>query len=287
MLRPALIAFALCLTLANGAAFAQTAKPDDREIVVTGSRAVDIKDATQFARHASAPVDGQLAKFNHAVCPRVLGLPDPLATQIEDRMSDVAVAAGAQVAKRPCKGNMVLIVTDDGSDLVRRMQKVRSHLIVGLEADELRALIKTPGPVRSWTFTAVENEDGQGISDPMDGSPVTLEVRSASHISLPTQQSIGVAIVVINSDALPGKSGVQIADYAAMRTLARTNPVEGGGKIETILALFGEGGATLPELSAADLAYLQSLYAMPGTRDSRDQVSRIARDVRKASTGAP
>jgi hypothetical protein len=275
------LAIAACLMLVSGTAFAQT----EKEIVVTGNRAVDIRDATQFARHASVPVDGQLAKFNHAVCPRVLELQDPLATQIEDRMADVATAAGAQVAKRPCKGNMVLIVTDDGADLVRRMQKARSHLIVGLEASEVRALIKTPGPARSWTFTAVENEDGQAVSDPMDGSPVTLEVRSASHISAPTRQSIGLAIVVIDTSAIVGKSGVQIADYAAMRTLAKTNAVE-GGKIDTILGLFGEGGATLPEISAADLAYLQSLYATPGTRYGLDQVHQIARGVHKAA-GTP
>lgn len=280
MLRPALGA---CLMLVSGTAFAQTA---EKEIVVTGNRPVDIRDATQFARHASAPVDGQLAKFNSPVCPRVLGLPEQLARQIEDRMADVALAAGAQVAQRGCKGNMVLIVSDDGADLVRRMQKIRSHLIAGLEARDVRALIRAPGPVRSWTFTAVENEDGQVASDPMDGSPTTLEVRSASHIAPPTRQSIGIAIVVIDTQAIVGKNGVQVADYAAMRTLARTNPVE-GGRIDTILGLFGEGGATLPELSAADLTYLQSLYAMPGTRYGRDQIGRIARDVRKASAGAP
>lgn len=73
-------------------------------------------------------------------------------------------------------------------------------------------------------------------------------------------------MVVIDWPAMMGKSAIQLADYAAMRTFAKTRPVGGGGRVDTILALFDADSTAPAELSETDLAYLTSLYAMPGTR---------------------
>jgi len=82
------------------------------------------------------------------------------------------------------------------------------------------------------------------------------------------------------------KTVIQLADYATMRALARTRPVEDVEGIGTILTLFDS--ATPPQsVTDADVAYLTALYAMPGTRSLNYQVGRIAKGVKGASAPKP
>lgn len=259
------------------------AKPaDGNDIVVTARKPVEKKEALQFTRAASAPVERQLAKFNRDVCPVAIGFPAKVAERIVDRMRDVADAAGIKVDKPGCKGNMVLLAARDGSDMVREMQRLQTHLIDGLAPREIRAQIASHEPVHSWTLTATQNEYGDDPVSSGDGKPV-LEVFTASHMNPPTQQAIQLSVVIIDWPAMLGKTTMQIADYAAMRTLAKTRPLAGSGPIDSILALFDARSAPPPELSEADFAYLRGLYAMPGTRFDYFQIGQISDAVKKAA----
>lgn len=257
------------------------------DIVVTGRKGVEARDALAFARSASAPIDGQLAKFNIAVCPMAIGFPAAMGAQIVSRMRDVATAAGAKLEKPGCKGNMVVVAAKDGLEMVREMRRLHTPLIDGLGPHDFNAVVATQGPVRSWCLTRVENAFGDPAVNSGDGSARTMEVYSGSNINPPTQQSIGLAVVVIEWSAMEGKTTIQIADYAAMRTLAKTNPAKAGGVVQTSLALFDAGAKAPPELSAADLAYLQGLYTLPGARRADFQVGQISNGVKKASQAEP
>lgn len=269
-----------------GATEAPVRKPADKsvsgDIIVTGRKPVQRKDALTYARDTSVSIDGQLARFNDPVCPMVIAFPKVIAEQIVARIRDVAEAAGLRVAKAGCKGNVVLIATDNGSAVIRELKRRGASLLGGLDPFDVDRLIKDPGPVHAWTLTQLENEEGEKPIVPMVGLPET-RVRSVSHINPSTQQAIYLSVVMVDWPVMYGKSSVQIADYAAMRTLAITRPAKGDGVVDTILALFDPAAKGLPELSAADLAYLQSLYAMPGTRSDRYQMLKIGNDVLKAS----
>ena len=78
----------------------------------------------------------------------------------------------------------------------------------------------------------------------------------------------------------------QLADYAAMRTLARTRPADGTGHeagegSDTILTLFAPGDpAGRPRgLTTFDAGYLEALYHGPATEPAMAKTRQIARAI--------
>ena len=67
-------------------------------------------------------------------------------------------------------------------------------------------------------------------------------------------------VVLIDREGARDKSLVQLADYATMRSFARTRPAGGDAKLDTILALFDPDHAPPAELTDFDRAYLRSVY---------------------------
>ncbi|MGY4396321.1 SepF-like predicted cell division protein (DUF552 family) [Sphingomonas sp. UYAg733] len=280
----------LACQLSAGAVSAQERAPasdtSSEDIVVTAAKELDAKAATHFVREISATTQGQLAKFLAPICPVAIGFEPAAAAIIVARIRDVAKRVGAEVAKPGCSGNVILLTTPDGQALVRELRKKHPQLLEGLTPNEINRLIDRPGPVRVWSRTAIANEDGKRASGgpgETTGEFRVLEVKSASAFHPQSQQVIDTATVVIDSAAVLGKSLTQLADYSAMRALARTRPIE-GRTIDTILGLFGDSSAaTAPGMTAADLTYLKALYAMPGNRSTTYQVGHIAKQVRKGT----
>ena len=157
------------------------------------------------------------------------------------------------------------------------------QLFEGVETSDINHLVTTEAPVRSWTATAVVNEDGQRMGAPTSGDPgdpPTLTVKTASFVNPSSQRIIDASALVIDAAAVPGKTALQIADYVAMRTFARTRPMTGDA--DTILTLFDPAGSRPPPgLTETDADYLRALYATPGNRDGSYQTARIARAVKK------
>ena len=86
-----------------------------------------------------------------------------------------------------------------------------------------------------------------------------------SKIYLATREDIEFVVVLFDLEKMKGKTLVQLADYATMRGLARTRPVEGAENsgdqaMETILALFDPGSPPPAEMTEFDRAYLAALY---------------------------
>jgi hypothetical protein len=80
-----------------------------------------------------------------------------------------------------------------------------------------------------------------------------------SKIYLPVREDITQVVVVFDLDQVHGKSLDQLADYATMRGLAQTRPVEDAPAMDTILTLFHS--ASPPQaLTQFDRAYLAALY---------------------------
>ncbi len=281
-MRHAAAILGLLLPIAAGAIAQTPPPPAPPEIVVTGRGRVTQEQARAFANGVSAPVAGQLARLGGAACPRAIGFPPDIAAQIEARIRTVAAQAGIALGKADCRGNLILFGVDDGAALVRGLQEVDSPLVRGVPAAELARLTHGTGPARAWSLVELQNEDGVPILTPVGAWRPTLEVRRASHVGPPTRQSIQLSVVVLEWRALLGKTVPQIADYAAMRALARTRPDAAAGTIATILSLFAPGGAPPQSLSAADLAYLRTLYRQSTTLDARRQAHDIARKVAKA-----
>jgi hypothetical protein len=88
-----------------------------------------------------------------------------------------------------------------------------------------------------------------------------------SKIYLAVREDITQAVVVFDRDEVAGKSLDQLADYATMRGLARTRPVEDDPTMDTILTMFHSDVAPAG-MTRFDRAYLAALHDsipnMPG-----------------------
>lgn len=274
-----------------GTALAQTAAPPQDDIVIRGRREQDRKVVEKYVSAISVRSEDQLARFHQPVCPLVIGLPRPYSTIVEQRILAVAAAAGVPVAKKKatCSPNVIVVIAASGADLVRDIRVNRPGWVVGLSPPEIDALI-APAPARAWSVTSLRNEDGQAmytppsgsgpVGDPLGDKPV-LRVMAASIIKQPTRQDMEASFVVIDKAATMGLTLRQIADYAAMRSLAHTRPPTPGGAIDTILSLLD--GASVPprELTATDSAYLRALYETDGGVAAVTERNRIARRIAK------
>lgn len=278
---------ALAALPAGAAGQAPPATVQSPDVVVRAREKVERREAKDYARSASVQVDDQLARFLRPVCPMALGFPTALATEIVDRMRDVADAARIPLAAAGCKSNMIVMAAPEGGPaMLRAMKKLDTPLIRAMTGSELDRLIRQPGPVWSWTFTILRNDDGQEPDDGPGQQFRYVDVHNTSLLNPSRQQTIELAVVLIDWPAMIGKSANQIADYAAMRTLAKTRPLSGAGPVGSILSLFDADVSPPAGMTVADLGYLRSLYAIPGTRYTRFQLEEIASGVRNARGSA-
>jgi hypothetical protein len=271
------------LLLATGAAAQEKPASD---IIVTARKPIDAPVARRFVRNITALTQDQIARFDAPVCPIAIGFEPEIEKQLVARMRRVAKAVGAELAPEHCAGNVALVTTDDGGALVKALRSTHPNLLEGLEPRQIDRMIKSQGPVRSWSATAVVNEDGQRMSPPTSGDfmdPPTLVVKTASFVNPSSQQIIDCSTVVIDAKAVIGRSAIQLADYAMMRALARTRPVTGDSDVGTILSLFDPDSASALSVTDADVAYLKALYAMPGNRTATYQMARIAGQLKQVS----
>jgi hypothetical protein len=260
-----------------GVATAQTSMQDD--IVVRDRRVPEKKAIESYVANISGRSDSQLPRFHQPVCPAIIGLDRPYAAIVEQRIRSVAAAAGAAVSKKAkCSANLIVILAENGGDLVKDIRAKRAGWFGELYPSEINALTK-PAPARAWNVASIRNEDGEGLRRSGDATPPVLRVMSASIIKEPTRQDMEASFVVIDSASTFGMTLRQIADYAAMRGLARTRAPKAGGSIDTILTVFDPSVAPTPELTPTDLAYLRALYASDGRYAAVTERNAITRRI--------
>lgn len=270
------------------------------DIVITGRAEPTASEVQQQARAVSRMGDyyhDPLARFSEPVCPGVLGLPADAAGIVVDRIRYNAERVGAPVAPTTdCKANIVVAFTRDGGAQVRKLLKTKGFLFNGLETPEARELQDETGPVRAWNVTALHNRHGQDESPSFEAGPVRFEngsftptapVRivmvptSDSHLFLASRIDITASVVIIDLGAIDGMPAAQIADYAAMRALARTRPAQGDSAATTILSLFDPAVQHPREMTAFDLAYLRSLYDAGSNVPASVKILGVNRALRK------
>lgn len=284
------VAVATVLLQAGGTA--PQSEAAHRDDIVVEHRAIEKKAARDFTRDVTTPVERQLPRFLSRACPKAIGFGPRLGPQIEARMRANVAAAGAPLGAPGCKGTMVVIAADQGGQMVREMRRLGTHLIRGLDSHELDALIASPEPVRSWTLTAPTNERNEVPAASMSNDAAVqggrdipvVEVWESARMRPNLAQGIQMAVVVIDWAAMMGKSPEQIADYATMRTLAKTRAPATGG-VGTILTLFRPGEGGTPEMTGADRALLKGLYSLQPRQNRTVQTNVIATAI-AAGNGA-
>lgn len=275
--------------------------PTGPDIVVTGKADPTERQTAQQARSISRMGDvyhDPLARFSDPICPGVLGLPVDAAGIVVDRIRYDAERAGAPVEKTTnCKANIIVVFTRDGGAEVGRLLKTRGYLFDGLDTAEAKELQEEKGPVRAWNVTALRNRFGQeenprfiaaGLQLGDDSGSlrmgpvrVTSAPTSDSRVFLASRVDITASVVVIDLAAIDGMPVARIADYAAMRALARTRPAEGDTAASTILSLFDPAGQAPREMTSFDLAYLRTLYDAGSNLPASAKILNVSRMLEK------
>jgi len=255
---------------------APTPEPAAREIVVTGERGRDRdrRSETFVDAVAQPSAKGQIARFEDPLCSTSIGLTQSDAAIVARRLVQVAKAAGLRTAKAGCRANLVILVVDDRAKAIAHWQKSRPDFFDGLTEREVAELAAGDGPVAAWQIVAMKGADrrpiGRSESDNFDYDVLNQVV--PTRIGTTIQFEFHGAFLLVEAAALKDMTLMQLADYAAMRTLARTDPAAGTAQpMPTILSLFGpDGGAAAPpSLTHWDLGFLTALYRIdPAFRDS-------------------
>lgn len=237
------------------------------DIVVSGQRGKQ-DPAKAFVEAMAAPsANGQLARFTEKICPRGFGLSEQNNSVLAQRIRRVAVAAKIPVAADGCRPNIIVLFVPDRRQAIARWRKDRPDFFSGLTPSRISALATGTDPVTSWQIIRVMGKDGRPIakadSDMYDY--LVNEQTVPSRLQSSIQIEFSATFVLIEQKLIGDASLVQLADYAAMRTLANTDAMAATGqRLPTILSLFSSPGEPVPlSLTEWDLRYLTALYESP------------------------
>ena len=274
----------MLMAIALSLAIQETAAPAaaDPEIVVQGQRDVERRVSSFIRALTDVPLSGQISRFDWAVCPLVVGLAGRQDEDAADRMRSVAQAVGIPVGKPKCKANVLVVVTNDTKKFVDSLKRGEPSYFEGVPPKEMEALGKS-GAAAAWHIEGLLDADGREVPrDAQTGQYRLSRTDVPSHISTTTRSHFLAAIVVLDSRALSGLTVVQLADYAAMRTFAHTDPshVEKSAAPTILTILDAPVGTSVPiTLTEWDYAYLKALYGSTENRLAGQQRHEMARKM--------
>jgi hypothetical protein len=254
-----------------------------QEIVVTGDRNVDRQASDFVAALIGRAPSAQLARFEWAVCPAAVGFTATQKEAVERRLRAVAEAAAIPVGKPGCTPNAILILTDDKTAFLDALARRHPEYFGSLSSSAIRRLARAPGPTAAWQLQGKVNARGVAIvPDQITGVAVNRTTDPGSMITAAARPVFEASALVVERRALDGLTTTQLADYAAMRLFARTDPDRlADVTAPTIVKILDAPmGSPVPiTLTKWDLGFLRGLYAGQNNLYSGAQRSEIRRGV--------
>lgn len=294
MTRVARTLMILTASAASSAAAAQQppAGTDQSPIVVTGSRTGG--DAVRDFVRDLTPVasGGQLSRFEDKVCPIVFGLIPAQNAAVENRIRQVAKAAGIDAAATKCSANVVLIIASDKRAVLEELRRRHADYFGDLSGNRIRAIIRSPAPVDAWQIQGVPvSQDGRELHQNGQGVFENYTTARGSRLTVPAHPQFEAAVVVVTFDSLDGLTINQLGDYVAVRALTGADPAKlRSSGPPTILRVFDAPfGSEVPvTLTEWDLSFLRGYYDARRNITAAAQRSSIAKamtDDRQAPQG--
>lgn len=240
----------------------------DAPIVVETDRPNSVKEIKSLAREISGRVElgRPIARFQDALCLDVAGLNPEYHERFVRRVNANAETAGVGIARSGCKPNAMVLFADDSREQLLGLRKANRFIFGDMPRSEFRDMLASKDRVYAWQVNEVvglmggprdeNNEFGSGVFV----NRVIGFGRLSPSFRIVTRSSA----VVIESQQTEGKTPEQLADYATMRLIAPTGerPVDSVGGPATIMTLFSDPAGAPDGLTAFDLAYLESVYAI-------------------------
>jgi hypothetical protein len=255
----------------------------EEEIVVTGTRDAERQIRDFVGALAPAPGRGQISRFESQVCPAAAGLPAAQKDAVASRIRSVALAAGIPVGAAACTPNLLVVVTPDKKAFIEALARQHPYYFSRFTPGEIRRLARQEGPATAWHIERVLSADGTEL--PMDDDElfyVNHTIRPATRMTPGGRRTFAAGIVVVETKALVGLTTTQLADYAAMRVLVRTDPSRlAASDTPSILRILDApmGSAVPITLTRWDFGFLRGLYASPEGLYAGPQRSEIGRQL--------
>jgi len=207
--------------------------------------------------------ENPLARFEAPLCPGIIGMQADYAAAVIARIRTNAEQLGVETAPEgACEPNMIVAFLQDGQNYLQRLNQGRGWMFESLDETEKRRLLATTGPARAWITTETRTRDGLRIGrrENLNDLPQAAMWSAHSMIYVPTREDITASMVLIDRDALEGRSIDQLADFATLHGLADYVPRSASG-VASIQNLFDSGSTAPDGLTAFDMAYLERLYS--------------------------
>tara|TARA_B100000678_G_scaffold31743_1_gene23470 strand:- start:45 stop:857 length:813 start_codon:yes stop_codon:yes gene_type:complete len=235
----------LAITLALlGAPSSITAAPSDGDLVVEGRKREALQEFVQALTDADRT--RQLARWNRAICPSIVGVDEGQAALIEQNIARVAESLGLQAYPQGCPTTMLIVFDNEAQAIGAALAKNQTVFLGQQGRDRLIDFAETKNPVR-WI----------SLSDPCGFGGCTL---TGSRLSKSERPAINMMLVLVDGQEIGAFGLNEISDYLSMVVLG--NPVLGEAWPNTsILSMFSRKREDQPFLlTDNDRAYLTGLY---------------------------
>jgi hypothetical protein len=194
-----------------------------------------------------------------------MGLPEAQSRMIAERMKRVAQAAGIRTGESKCAPNVFLIAGVDKGSTIEALYRGYPAYFSDMADQDVRKLAGSTEPSVAWQIKGLLSADGTMLKKmPMGGPYINEATDIASRIRAGTMPQFVASMVLVERSALAGLSVTQVADFAAMRAFADTDPRRAAGSgAPTILTILDKGKDQMVPVTLThwDLGYLKSLYA--------------------------
>ena len=256
------------------------------------------------------PWDESLKRWNTPICPLVQGLPVTFGEFLQDRIAQVARAAGAPVAGKDCVPNLHVFVTPKPDSFLKKMWVVNAQMFDTRNGlGEAEKFLHSRRPVRVWYNAELQcrgpnsagasiemrgatsgSGNGQPAASPVDTTSSSFCSAEDSRLSYSAVNSISSVYVVVDLNRMKDITTIQLADYVAMIGLADVRLDADSGPVPTILRLFQDSKPPPQGMSEWDLDLLYSLYntsqsSVVQTSDMESAViNRITRQAGETSS---
>jgi hypothetical protein len=255
------------------------------EIVVTGRRD-QAQQVADFVAALTPAEGGAIPRFIDQLCPAAVGLLPEQNEAVAARLRQVALAVGLKAAPAGCAPNAFVVVTVSKRAFMELLAKRRPQVFGFTDPRELKRLAFGRERAAAWQIAgAVDKKDkAQRYNDVFSGSP--SEAWEAVNRARANPRGYDAAVLVVELKALEGLTATQVADYAAMRLLARLDPARlPAGAPSILTAVEAREGSEVPmTLTQWDAGFLKGLYGSGFSHSTGRQRAEIGRALTKGLT---
>ena len=230
-------------------------------------------------------VDGQqLARFETAVCPGVLGINPGTAATIVQLIRQNATEAGLKLQPEGCAATALVIFTPQPGPVA---DKVYERFNRGRRLNRFRRewMRTSNDGIRSFQVVDVRTADGRLVTVDSNGIPEARRV-TASRLSSAFRYETLASFALVDTDQAAGKTVQQLADVATLHLLLDVNARPTNENLDSILTLFTRDDPPRG-LTSLDRGMLKGLYGLKNNaRESGVQRGQIARTIREVRMSA-